>query len=125
MRVAVFTVPISRARAVRDGRWVGVRRVTGSQVGRRRWTFRHLRLWNCTTWRSTRRSGFRRSGASGTTAAVDLAMDAQLVGRGADGGAGAPPGADKPPPGGVGPPGGLCGDAVVVEPPSKMIPSRW
>ena len=55
MRVAVFTVPISRARTVRDGRRVGVRRVTGSQVGRRRWTFRHLRLRNGASWRTARR----------------------------------------------------------------------
>ena len=60
MRVAVFTVPISRARTVRDGRRVGVRRVTGSQVGRRRWTFRHLRLRNGASWRTARRGGFRR-----------------------------------------------------------------
>ena len=43
---------------------------------------------------------------SGATVAVDLAMDAQLVGRGAEGGTGAPPGGDSPP-GGVRPPGGL------------------
>ena len=54
-------------------------------------------------------AAFAGAALSGTTAAVDLAMDAQLVGRGADGGAGAPPGGDKPPPGGDGPPGGLCG----------------
>ena len=42
---------------------------------------------------------------SGATVAVDLAMDAQLVGRGAENGSS---GGDSPP-GGVGHSGGLCG----------------
>ena len=63
MRVAVFTVPIARARAVRDGRRVRVCCVPSSQVGRRWWTFRHLRLWNTTSCRTSRCGSFRWRGA--------------------------------------------------------------